>query len=156
MRAIVTVGLPGCGKSTYARGLADRFVELNLDLCRGLVCGDPANQNATSRAIFHRNRQLERLAREGRDVILSDTHVKARDRRRMIKQLRQLGYEVHVVFFNVGDATCRVRNAERVQPVPDWAMDKMLTSLQARPPHPEEADAFEEVVHGADRVFPRG
>lgn len=156
MRAIVTVGLPGCGKSTYAAGLGDDYTELNLDTCRGIVCGDATNQAATPRAIFHRNRELERLAQAGRNVVLSDTNVKSRDRRGTIRQLRALGYTVHVVFFNVGERTCQARNAARANPVPEWAMDKMVRYLYARPPHPEDGDTFEEIVQGEDRLFDSG
>ena len=153
MKAIVTVGLPGSGKSTFAAGLAPEVVERNMDAMRELVSGDPTNQAATAKAIWHRNRLLERLAREGRDVILSDTHAKRRDRTKTIKQLRLLGYTVQLVFFDVGEAECLARNARRDRPVPEEAIVKMARLLRGTPPLPAEADEWAAHAHPEDRLL---
>lgn len=102
-RAIVTVGLPGCGKSTFAAGLAADHVELNMDALREAV-------------------------------VVSDTHARRRDHTRVIRMLRSLGYEVELVFFDVGVATCLARNAGRARPVPEAAIHAMAARLRESPP----------------------
>lgn len=148
MRAVVTVGLPGCGKSTFARGLLqpespDGPAELNLDALREKVCGDATNQSATRAAIALRNRLFHTYAHERRDVIVSDTHARRKHRTRVIKLLRKLGYHVELVFFDVGIETCLQRNAGRERQVPIAAIEMMAGLLSEHPPVAHEADAFQ-------------
>lgn len=155
MRALVTVGLPGCGKTTFARALAPGFVDLNLDAMRGAIAGDPTDQAVTHRAKLLRDAHLANCAAAGREVILSDTHAKRKDRTESIRTLRALGYAVFLVVFDVGEATCRRRNAARARPVPAEAMDRMAARLRACPPEAGEADGLFVVVQGVDVMFPR-
>jgi predicted kinase len=152
-RAIITVGLPACGKSTYARGLAATHAELNLDDLRAEISGDATNQDVTSRAIGRRRHRLAELAKAGRDVILSDTHAKRRDRRRAIRDLRALGYEVEVVFFDVGEATCHRRNAARARQVPASVIAEMAERLRHTAPTPHEADRFTVIQEPGDPLL---
>lgn len=155
MKAIVTVGLPGCGKSTYAakRVAAEGLVEVNLDDLRARVAGDAKDQNATVAALYLRDEVLETYAREGRDLIVSDTQSHREHRARIIAQLRQLGYRVELVVFDVGAATCKARNLGRERVVPEGAIDEMAARLQADPPRAEEADAFGIVHEPADPLW---
>ena len=142
MRAIVTVGLPACGKSTFAGTLEGEYVELNLDTLRFELSGDAGNQHVTHRAIGRRKRRLAELAARGQNVILSDTHARRRDRRRTIRELQALGYEVELRFFNVGERTCQARNQAREHPVPPEVLSRMARRLRETPPTPDEADRF--------------
>ncbi len=136
--AILTVGLPGCGKSTYAAGLKSGHVEVNLDLLRERVCGDATNQEATPRALRLRSRLLKQLAAKGRDVILS---------------LRGWGFTVHVVFFDVGETTCLARNARRGRQVPEAVIHMMAGFIRENPPTAKEADSFERIGEPEDPLL---
>lgn len=149
MRALVTVGLPGSGKSTYAAAHGQQAVELNLDLMREQVCGDATNQNATVAAVAFRNRLLNTYAHQGRDVVISDTHARRRHRKRLIRLLRKLGYAVDVVFFDVGPGTCKRRNAGRGRQVPEPVIDQMAALLREHPPRASDGDTFV-VIHDPD------
>lgn len=142
MKAIITVGLPACGKSTFARGLSSTHAELNMDDLRFEVSGDAGNQDVTHLAFGRRRRKLGAIAREGRDVIISDTHAKRRDRRRVIRELRALGYEVEIVFFDIGERTCHARNQGRERQVPTEVIAHMAERIRQTPPTPHEADSF--------------
>lgn len=153
MRAILTVGLPGCGKSTYAAGLSG-VVEINLDNLRELICGDATDQSVTRKAVGMRHRLMNAYARDQRDVIFSDTHARRRNRLRLIRALKRLGYRVELVFFNVGEATCLQRNAGRARKVPEEAIAMMASQLRAHPPTPAEADVFAELRYAEDPLLP--
>ncbi|MGE5708448.1 MAG: AAA family ATPase [Bacteroidota bacterium] len=144
MRAFITVGLPGSGKSTFAGYLrkAEKAEELNLDFFRFLLSGDPHNQEVSFPALKARDRRLRALAREGRDVILSDTHAQGRTRRQTIRMLHELGYFVSILFFNVGETTCLERNARRERPVPEEVIHRMARQIRGRPPSPAEAETL--------------
>jgi predicted kinase len=159
MKAIVTVGLPGCGKSTFAAQKIDAqaaspFAELNLDALRERVSGDATNQSATGAAIDLRNRLLNTYALKGRSVIISDTHARKRHRNRLLRILRKLGYKIEIVFFDVGPGTCKRRNAGRERRVPDEAIDAMAESLREFPPTARDADHFQVVREAADPLLP--
>ena len=156
-RAILTVGLPACGKSTYAKQLlvaTPGLVELNLDALRHEVSGDESDQSATRRAIALRNRRLNGYAARGQDVILSDTHARRRHRIHLTRRLRELGFQVELAVFDVGAATCRARNAARGRQVSEFAMQLMETRLRLAPPLPSEADVFTRVTDPGDPLWP--
>lgn len=153
MEAIVTVGLPACGKTTFAAALAPRYLDLNLDAFRAQAVGDATDQDATRKAVWRRDRALERAARDGRDVVISDTHARRRNRTRLIRRLRELGYHVRLVFFDVGESTCLARNAARDRRVPEAVIAEMAASLRALPPRPDEADSFEVRGGEGDRLL---
>jgi len=148
MRAFVTVGLPGCGKSTWAR--TQGLFEVNLDDCREAVCGDASNQAATPAAVFFRDTLLEYLGRRGVDLVVSDTNLVPEHREALIRRLRRLGYEVTLVYFSIHLATCLARNAARQRQVPEGAMAKMAQRLANHPVSPGEADHLV-VVSSADQ-----
>jgi predicted kinase len=153
LKAIVTVGLPASGKSTYAAGLKGDYVELNMDDLRFEICGDPTNQEVTHRAFGRRRRKLWELARQGRNVIISDTHAKRRDRKRTIRELKELGYEVELVFFNVGEQTCLKRNEARDRHVPVEVIARMAERIRHTPPTPHEADRFRVITEPDDPLL---
>jgi predicted kinase len=135
MNAIVTVGIPACGKSTYARSLvAAGWVELNRDAFRAVVGGSfgvPRVEAAVTR--LWRN-ALREAARAGKDVVLSDTHVTRRSRKDVCKMLRRLGYDrVTAQVFEVPLDTCLQRNRARPEPVPDDVLHRMAETLSRQP-----------------------
>ncbi|MBM3274016.1 MAG: AAA family ATPase [Candidatus Sericytochromatia bacterium] len=135
MLAIVTVGIPACGKSTFARGLvADGWFDLNRDALRATVGGGfgvPRAEAAVTR--LWRN-ALRDAASAGKDIILSDTHVSRRSRKEVCRTLRRQGYErITALVFDVPLDTCLQRNRARAVPVPDEVLYRMADTLRRQP-----------------------
>jgi predicted kinase len=124
-----------------------------MDDMRFEVCGDAGNQAVTHRAFGRRRRKLYELARSGRNVIISDTHAKRRDRKRVIRELKALGYEVELVFFDIGERTCHLRNAGRDRHVPEDVIAQMAERLRHTPPTPDEADRFTVIQDAEDPLL---
>ena len=81
---IVMAGLPGSGKSTFARRLAGATgaTVLESDALRQLLFGGPTHQAAESRALFAAIFEAAgRLLRDGHSVIIDATNLRRSDRR---------------------------------------------------------------------------
>lgn len=133
MRALLLVGLPGCGKSTLAAAMP-AMVEINRDRIRERLFGSQrhhAHEGAVSR---EHARLIRHHAARGEDLLISDTLTQRRSRRDLIGVLKGLGYQVEVWVFDVAEATCLARNREREEPVPAEVIARMGRRLRQAPP----------------------
>lgn len=131
--ALITIGLPAAGKSTFAQAQTG-FEDLNLDACREAVSGDAGNQEATLAALALRDQRLEAAVAAGRPVVVSDTNLVPAHRRDLVARFRAGGYDVRFVLVETPYNVCLARNAVRARQVPEEAMARMAQTLAEHPP----------------------
>jgi len=132
---VLTIGLPGSGKTSWFRRRA--ITPLSSDLLRMMLFDDIAEQRYQD-LVFSTLRYLLRarmIARMPWNYV-DATNLSPRERRGWIKMAQEFGYEVHAVFFDVPVEVCTERNARRGRMVPDDVMQRMAGKL--RPPTFEE------------------
>ncbi len=142
-RIVVLVGLPGSGKSSYARRMG--VTPLSSDLLRQLLADDITDQTIHAR-VFNAMRYLlrHRLA-IGRPVTYVDaTHLIPAERQPYIEIARWYGCDVEALFFDVPLEVCLERNRGRSRVVPEDAMRMMAEKLV--PPTVEEGFSCVTVV----------
>jgi len=128
---VLTIGLPGSGKTSWFRRRA--ITPLSSDLLRMMLFDDIAEQRYQD-LVFSTLRYLLRarlIARMPWNYV-DATNLSPRERRGWIKMAQEFGYEVHAVFFDVPIVVCNERNARRGRMVPDDVMQRMAGKL--RPP----------------------
>lgn len=130
--AIIMVGLPASGKSTYAAEfIADGFMEVNLDNCRETVSGDPSDQSCTPEAVKEHTRQIDEAISKDLDLVVSDTNLNKFFRDALIQKFVDAGYTVHVYIMDTKYDVCVGRNEARDRKVPAAAMDRMYHTFSA-------------------------
>jgi predicted kinase len=123
-RLVITVGLPGAGKSHYLRAIGAHAI--SSDALRLLLADGEGNQKINAR-VFAAARYLVRQRLEiGRPVTYLDaTNLIRRDRRTWIDLARELNCEVEALWLRVPLATCKERNTRRGRSVPGHVLDLM-------------------------------
>ncbi len=128
---VLTIGLPGSGKTTWykRRGVTP----LSSDMLRTILFDDITEQRYQG-LVFSTLRSLlrARLIAKMPWNYVDATNLSAHERRQWIKMAKSFGYEVQAVFFDVPLAVCLERNAQRDRQVTDEVMHKMAERL--RPP----------------------
>jgi predicted kinase len=138
VRLIITVGLPGSGKSTYLARLGVNAI--SSDEVRWLIADDPHDQSMNAR-IFSVVRYLirQRVA-VGRPVTYVDaTHLTPWERKPYVKLAQRYGCTLEALFFDVPFEICIARNQARDRVVPEAAIRKM--AQQMIPPSVDEGFA---------------
>lgn len=130
MKAIITIGIPGCGKSTWASSQQD-FIEINLDNCHEKVSGDASNQQATEEAVKLQSLLISEASQKKQNIIISDCNIKEVHRFALEEKLKSLGYEICEVFFLTPLSECKKRNNNRQRIVPEFVLDKMQDNLDS-------------------------
>jgi predicted kinase len=128
---VLTIGLPGSGKTTWfkRRGVTP----LSSDLLRTILFDDITEQRYQG-LVFSTLRSLlrARLIAKMPWNYVDATNLSPHERRQWIKMSKSFGYDVQAVFFDVPFDVCMERNRRRERTVSDETMQKMAERL--RPP----------------------
>jgi predicted kinase len=138
---ILSVGLPGSGKTTWFKRKG--VTPLSSDVLRTLLFDNPTEQRHQD-LVFSSLRYLLRARMMARMPLnyVDATNLSPKERRHWIRMAREFGYEVHAVYFDVPLETCIERNHKRQRVVPLEVMQRMSAKL--RPPTFEEG--FSKIV----------
>jgi predicted kinase len=133
-RIVLLVGLPGSGKSTWAKG---RDGVLSSDALRELLVDDPDNQTIHAR-VFRVLRDLlkHRLELQRPVTYVDATNLTPYERRPYVKLADLFDADIEAVFFDVPVSECIRRNTGRDRVVPGDVIRKMAERLV--PPVVEE------------------
>jgi predicted kinase len=128
---VLTIGLPGSGKTTWFKRRA--VTPLSSDLLRTILFDDITEQRYQG-LVFSTLRSLlrARLIAKMPWNYVDATNLSPHERRQWIKMAKSFGYEVQAVFFDVPFEVCMERNQRRERTVSDETMHKMAERL--RPP----------------------
>ncbi len=128
---VLTIGLPGSGKTTWFKRRAVQ--PLSSDMLRTILFDDITEQRYQG-LVFSTLRSLlrARLIAKMPWNYVDATNLSPHERRQWIKMAKSFGYDVHAVFFDVPFEVCMERNRRRERVVSEEVMQKMGERL--RPP----------------------
>lgn len=129
MKIVITVGLPGSGKSTYLARLG--LNAISSDEIRRLLADDPEDQGNNARVFAAIRYLVEQRLQIGRPVTYVDaTHLRRWEREPYVDLARRYRCELEALFFDVPVEVCMERNKQRNRIVPAEAILKMSAALE--------------------------
>jgi predicted kinase len=139
-RSVLTVGLPGSGKSTWIRQKGVHAI--SSDAIRTVLADDPTDQTIHGR-VFATVRYLvrQRLAIDRPVTYVDATHLTRADRKPYVQLAEWYGCEIEAVVFPVPIDECLRRNALRARVVPEAAILTMAAKLE----YPELSEGFSRI-----------
>jgi predicted kinase len=143
----ITVGLPGSGKSTYAKNfIKDKDVEyLSSDSLRAKFGSGETDQTVTSIVFGHIKRTVDEFLKDGKNVLVDATSVNRKERSDYIKTAKKYGAKVVAIVFKMDRQGLIERNKKRGEQggreVPTFVIDKMLAKFE-EPSYDEGIDVI--------------
>ena len=143
----IAVGLPGSGKSTYAKNfIKDKDIEyLSSDELRAVYGKSEEDQTVTPLVFGHIKRKVDEFLKDGKNVLVDATSVNRKERSDYINTAKKYGAKVVAIVFKMDRQGLIDRNKKRGEQggrvVPDWVIDKMLAKFE-EPSYDEGIDVM--------------
>ncbi|MCK9519379.1 MAG: ATP-binding protein [Dehalococcoidia bacterium] len=149
---VILSGLPGAGKTTFARNLAERLphVHIESDAIRRAFAAQPAYTPPEHARVFRSaERQAATALRKGETVVVDATNLTAKDRRRFLQLAARTGVPLVAVRIVAPEETIRERLA---RPRDGWSQADLGVYEMMR----GRAQRFSVPVVVVDTRFPLG
>lgn len=129
---VMMCGLPGSGKSTYAKELEEKYGYTihSSDNLRKELYGDENNQENNSELFNELNRRIVSDLRDGKCVVYDATNINRKRRIAFLKQLENINCRKYCVFIPTSYKDCLKNNKKRDRAVPEEVIKKMYKSFQ--------------------------
>lgn len=153
--ALITIGVPGSGKTTLARPLSERFnlAYINKDEIREELTGNALNRSRNKEVWEEANRRTREALQSGQGVVLDNTMAEAWKRKELVTFLRSCGASpIVALYFPIDPVIAKTRNASRSRQVPESAIDWMQEQLRNEPPQLSEGYDYFFTIDELDRV----
>jgi predicted kinase len=137
MEAIMTIGLPASGKTTYIKPYAERmgYRYICPDEIRQELTGDARDKSRDLEVWELVHERSKKALSEGKKVVVDSTFTNQAKRRAFIGFLRSVGAtRVLGVFADVPFQIAQARNSARERVVPDVGMREKNNELVSEPP----------------------
>lgn len=144
MTIYVMVGIPGSGKSTYAKKLEEKgAVHISLDVIRNKLVEETGTRNE-GKVFSEGLKQMKEALSHGKDVICDSTNVYIAKRKPYFQVANEFNAKIIAIFVNTDKKECLERNSKRegIAKVPAVAIHTSAKKLV--PPTMEEG--FDEVI----------
>ena len=132
-KLIILCGIPGSGKSTYAKNCIERnanAIHLSSDAIRNELYGDENIQGNPGDIFSLMQKRAVEALNNGRDVLYDATNITRKDRAGIISVCPKFAkIECHIVWAPI--ETCLERDANRDRTVGKEVIDRMLKRFQA-------------------------
>lgn len=142
------IGIPGSGKSTYARELPGVYV--SPDAIRKELYGDISVQGNPKEVFGLVESHIRAAINNGNDVVYDATNT-TKFRSATVAEFREYGAtKVNGIFMNTPYDICMERNLkrnDRGEPVPAEVMERIYNALIENLPKADEFDNFKEVIY---------
>lgn len=141
MKLILTHGLPGSGKSTWAEKLAREsngsIVRVNRDDIRTTVFGEDYHKKAPDKnceeLVTNIHRELMVGAwKKGKAVVCDDTNLNPIFTKNLVKLAREHGASVEQEYFNVPVEVCQERNRKRGEAGGRFVPPEVIESMASK------------------------
>jgi predicted kinase len=126
-RVIITVGIPGSGKTTMVKKFADKMgisaTYISADAIREELTGDAGNQTANKRVWTLVYKRFTEALLNDDDIILDNTSIKLKDRQKIYKTIRECNKmkETEIIIFycpcSVAKSMLNQQNRDRKVPI---------------------------------------
>jgi predicted kinase len=155
-RLIMLIGLPGSGKSTYAKQYLDDHIENTVwcssDGIRKELYGDENIQGNPQTVFEHLHNKVGMYLHRGYNVIYDATNVTRKNRRGVINKFNNIAdIEAHIVWAPFEE--CVARDNERVKKVGEDVIRKFLYRWQS--PNYDEGFKFINIVYNCNEGWNR-
>ena len=147
---IILCGIPGSGKTTYAKKYIEQFggIHLSSDLIREELYGDESIQGNPNEVFNLMQKRAIEALNNGKSVVYDSTAVTRKDRAGIISACPKfVKIECHIVWAPI--ETCIERDAARKRTVGKEVTDRMLKRFQA-PYYDEGIDEIKVVWNTPD------
>lgn len=136
---VMSVGVPGSGKSTVLSELSDKIgvVRINPDQIRRELTGSEDDQSRNPEVWNEVFRRAKEYLGRGESVIIDATHAEIRigvpSRSELVEMYRGFGAKtVLAIYFKVRLETAKKRNQGRTRVVPDHVIERMYMALEEK------------------------
>lgn len=142
-KLIILVGIPGSGKTTYAKDYMERnanTIHLSSDAIRKELYGDENTQGNPAEVFSLMQKRAVETLNDGYDVIYDATNITRKDRQGIISVCPKIAkIECHIIWAPI--EVCIERDSKRERTVGKEVIDRMLKRFQA-PWYDESIDSI--------------
>lgn len=142
-KLIFLVGLPACGKSTYANENLSKDCEiLSSDLLRKELFGDERIQKDSKLVFSTLFKRAQDFLRAGKNVVIDATNVDLLEREQAMQHFKDFNVKRIAIVFDVPIETCVTRDLGRNRTVGEYVIKRYAKKFVL----PTKSEGFDEII----------